>query len=492
VPRIPIYTKRQVPKVVPGVRVSPSAMTQDIAAMGQLGGAMAQTGSAITKVGMEYQEKLREARELSEYSSAENQWKDGINQFKEGLDTDYKTYDKRFNEYTSSLYKEINTNITEPKAQDAFKRFIDSELVKEGHNIRTLAGKKEIEFMKGNFYKQIELAVKRGDTDFINKFTSGAIKAGYMDADVGETARQNALKKVEYDSIWKTAISMPDEEAATAFIEDAKGLTPSERSSLLTGVSRHYTAEEARQKDALEKQREAQRVQILPRLRSGELSAVEIYNSSFDEKEKKQWLDWMDKRNKAIAAGKKDPLTVTNDAVYGNMSERISLYPETVKREDIWALHGKGLSTDDCEKLTKQHETNLKDPIKFQGGKRAHASLLKLKNAGVFGEGVEAETVWGQKANALDNYLSDNSDASNEEITKFFEGLVAEEKSNWFGGMLDAYWNQLTFGLGKAIKPTGRAVEQKLDAKTAAAILKETGGDKEKAREIAKERGYKF
>lgn len=438
--KIPQYIRQEKPQVVPGVRVSPEAMTQDIGAMGQF-------GQAMSKVGNEFVQKLREAREVSEYSNAENTWKEGINQFKLGLDTDYKTHLEKFEKRQVELYNEISSKMTESNSHAAFKRFVDKNLVDERFSIGREARKLEIGAMAADYYKQIELAVKRGDVDFINKSTAGAVSAGILKADVGETARQNALKKVEYDSTWQTAISMPDEKSAMEFIEQIKGLTPGERTSLLTSVSRHFTAKNARQKEELEAHREQQRVTLLPKMRDGSIAPNDIYEAGFDTKEEKQWFDWMDSRNKAISAGKTNPLTETNDAVYGNMSERINLYPETVKRGDIWALHGKGLSTEDCEKLTKQHQSNLEDPVKFQGGKRAHASLLKLKNGGVFGEDVEAETVWGQKANALDNYLRDHPDASNEEITKYFEGLVKEETSSWVGKILDAYWNQLTFGL---------------------------------------------
>lgn len=444
-PRIPRQYAQTKPAVIPGVRVSPEAMTQDIRAMGQF-------GETLSQVGNEFQTKMRVAREASEFSNAKNTWKEGVNQFKLGLGTDYRTHLEQFEKSQVDLYKQVSSNITEPNAQTAFKRFADNDQVDERFKIGREARKLEINAMEADYYKQIELAIKRGDIDFINKSTAGAVAGGYLKADVGEKARESAIKKVEYESTWQTAISFQDEESAMEFVEQTKGLSPGERNSLLAAVSRHFTAGDARQKEAVETQREQERKTLLPKMRDRSLSPEDIYNSSFDEKEKKQWFGWMDSRNKAIASGKVDPLTETNDSVYGNMSERINLYPETVKKSDIWELHGKGLSTDDCEKLTKQHESNLKDPVKFQAGKRAHRSLLKLKSSGVFGEDVEAEQIWGQKANALDNYLRDNPDASNEEITKYFEGLVAEEKSNFFGQLLDAFWNQLTFGLGDKIK----------------------------------------
>jgi len=476
VPKIPRVISQERPGFIPGARVSPEAMTQDLRSMGQAGETMSQLGGTLSNIGIEFDAKLREAREASEYSGAENTWKEGVNAFKLGLDkdTDYKTYSERFEKEQSRLYNQITPTLTEKNAQTAFKRFVDKDLVGERFAINHRATQTEINFMKGDYYKQIELAVKRGDTDFINKSTAAAVSAGYIKADVGEAARENALKKVEYDTIWQTAISMPDEETAMEFVEKSKGLSPGERNSLLAGVSRHFTAEDAKQKEELEAAREAQRTELLPKLRDGDLTPDDIYNSAFDEKEKKQWFGWMDSRNKAISTGKVDPLTVTDDIVYGDVSMQVNSTPETITTAEIWSLQGHGLSTNDCEKLTKRLDGNLKDPVKFQGGKRAHASLLKLKNQGVFGEGVEAETIWGQKANALDNYLSDNPDASNEEITTFFEGLVAEEQTNYFGKILDAYWNQLTFGFGEEARAMF-SPEKGTDDAEAIKILREGG-----------------
>ena len=436
------------------MRVSPESMTQETRAIGQFAQSVAQVGGTMSEIGIAFENKLREAREASEYAGAENAWKEGINQFKLGLDTDtdYKTYSERFEGYQSQLYNKITPTITEKNAQGAFKRFTDEDLVGERFAVSHRANQTEMNFMKADYHKNIELAVKRGDTDFINKATTAAVAAGYIKADAGETARQNALKKVEYETAWQTAISMPDAESATELIEQTKGLSPGERNSLLTAVNRHFTAEEARQKEAVEKGREAQRENLLPKMRDGSITPDDIYNAGFDTGEEKQWFGWMDSRNKAIASGKTDPLTETNDAVYGNMSERINLYPDTVDKADIWALHGKGLSTSDCEKLTKTHEGNEKDSAKAQALKRGHSTLNTYKNDGLFGDDTqESEKVWGQKSNALDQYSADHPDASNEDITTFLEGLVSEEKSNYFGGILDAYWRNLTFGLAGGI-----------------------------------------
>lgn len=465
-------------------RAAPGAMTPDVEAMGQFGG-------AVSTISNEFVLKMREAREASEYYKAENSWKEGINQFKSELDTDYKTYSERFEKKQAELNKKISSNITELNAQKAFKRFVDADLVTERYDLGRKARQLEINDMAAGYYKDIELAIKRGDIGFINRSTAAAVQEGYLKADVAERAKENALHKVAYDFIWQTAIEMEDEKSAIEFIEQAKGVTPGERNSLLTAASRHFTAEAAREKEEIEAQREQQRTTLLPKLREGSITSQDIYEAGFDTNEEKRWFDWMDTRNKAIAAGKSDPLTETNDAVYGNMSERVNRYPETVTKDDIWALHSKGLSTDDCEKLTKRLDSLKEDTVKAQGLKRSHTSLSKLKNQGIFGEGTEAEKVWGEKANALDHYVDTHPDATNEDITKFTNDLVEEEKSNFFGKMLDYLMlgtGVLPFAVGDwLLKRPGE-----LDAERAKALIKEAGGDKEKARKIAKERGYEF
>jgi hypothetical protein len=339
--KIPQYIRQEKPQVVPGVRVSPEAMTQDIGAMGQF-------GQAMSKVGNEFVQKLREAREVSEYSNAENTWKEGINQFKLGLDTDYKTHSERFEKRQAELYNEISSKMTESNSHAAFKRFVDKNLVDERFNIGRDARKLEIAAMEADYYKQIELAVKRGDVDFINKSTAGAVSAGILKADVGETARQNALRKVEYDSTWQTAIGMPDEESATEFIEKEKGLTPTERNSLLTAASRHFTAEEARQKETVEKQRELDRAKLWEKEKKNELTYQDIDATSLDEKEKRSEADRLDKRNKAIVDGEKDPFKTIDPAVDNQVMQQIySDDPPT--EQEIKSLSGNGLSVERAE-----------------------------------------------------------------------------------------------------------------------------------------------
>ena len=310
--KIPQYIRQEPARVTPGVRVNPAAMTQDLQAMGQF-------GETLSKVGSEFGTKMREAREVSEYSNAENLWKEGINQNKLNLDkdTDYKTFLERFEKTQGDLYNQVASGITEPNAKAAFKRFVDKNLVSERYEIGRKASQIEIGFMEADYYKQIELAVKRGDIDFINKSTNAAISAGYLKADVGEKARENAIKKVGYDATWQTAISMPDEKSAMEFIENEKGLTPTERNSLLTAASRHFTAGEARQKTEKDKAIATVQDDFVTRAYDSEklLTHPEVDSSILEPTgsgSKAFFHDLIDKREKAVIENKNLPYTTDN------------------------------------------------------------------------------------------------------------------------------------------------------------------------------------
>jgi len=251
--KIPQYIRQEPARVIPGVRVNPAAMTQDLQAMGQFGEAMGQFGETLSRVGNEFGTKMREAREVSEYSNAENSWKEGINKFKLGLetDTDYKTFSARFEKTQGDLYNQVASGITEPNAKATFKRFVDKNLVSERFEIGRKANKLEIGFMEADYYKQIELAIKRGDIDFINKSTNAAISAGYLKADVGEKARENAIAKTNYNTAWNNIITAPSRDDAVRVVKDS-ALLPSEKNALISRYDQEVAFKKAQAKEQKE------------------------------------------------------------------------------------------------------------------------------------------------------------------------------------------------------------------------------------------------
>ena len=456
-PKIPRIVSQERPTTVPGMRVSPESMTQETRAIGQFAQTVAQVGGAISQVGIAFQNKLTDAEITSQYNLSKGKYKEELELLREkqviDRKTDWEDVKKDADEYKKGINVKTDAILKQPKARqafDVFKKEYDLSFDKESFN-RTNSNR--VAAVKAQTTSSMKLAIQLRDPDMAREAMEGAIESGAYDAKAGASNLELALIAIEdgidednYQDVWKVAREAPDKDTADTIIRGAE-LSAEQEKSLLSTSNSHFLGLEAKATKELEDKKESDRSNLLPKLRDGSLVPADIYTSDLEEREKLQWFGWMDSKNKAVAAGKVDPLTQTNDAVYGNMSERINLYPETIKKADIWALHGKGLSTSDCEKLTKAHEGNEKDSVKAQAAKRAHASLKSLKGAGIFGEDEEAELTWGKKANALDNYLSNNPDASNEDITTYLDGLVSEEKSNYFGGILDAYWRNLTFGL---------------------------------------------
>jgi len=228
-PKIPRHISQEKPAVIPGVRVSPESMTQDIRAMGQF-------GEAMSRVGAEFTESLRKAREVHQATNAETESIGKFDALEEDLakDRDYKTYKERFDKRKNEIWNDISSQITEPNALTYARRAFDRESVKREHTVNSMARVVEIDTMKGDFIINLDESAKRGDPQMINKLIIGAVSSGVITAERGETERLKALKSIDVYRASSAIIADPD--AAIKSINDKElypNLDESSRYSLI-------------------------------------------------------------------------------------------------------------------------------------------------------------------------------------------------------------------------------------------------------------------
>jgi len=433
--KIPQYIRQEPARVIPGVRVNPAAMTQDLQAMGQF-------GETLSKVGSEFGTKMREAREVSEYSNAENLWKEGINQNKLNLDkdTDYKTFLERFEKTQGDLYNQVASGITEPNAKAAFKRFVDKNLVSERYEIGRKASQIEIGFMEADYYKQIELAVKRGDIDFINKSTNAAISAGYLKADVGEKARENAIKSVNEQVVWTIANSLGFEEGMK-FLNDpekTEDISVSKLNSMKASLRTQWNTQNKIDDRQLKETQDKTSADYFTQLDKGTLTLDMVNRAVLAQTLSEADGRYYKKALEQETAGKTNPdthLKLKDEILTANTEEK-----RIKAREKVLKAYGENklFYKDAGTLLARIKEV---DPIQNDRARRFHADLKQKNKDGVFESDVFLE-----KSNTLDAWLKANPDAKDKEVEDFFKALTKEEDNGWVAKILDAFWGVATFG----------------------------------------------
>ena len=514
-PRIPEYQRKEIPQVVPLPRADPGAMTQDIGALARMGGALTQTGFAVTEVGMKFQQKLKEAEEVSQFSKASAFLGNSYNEFRRdhdsNLETNWAKTETAYQDWKRKSTAEAEGFITQPNALSAFNRYTTKNDVVWSQTLWDSTNKNRINKAEGDTEYAVLTAEKNLDLVAASMVIASAVNAGILDPKAGEIRKQKALetieketKKLNYESVWNKAIAAPDYDSAVKIVK-LHGLEANQTKELLLGVKRYFETQEADKKQAASDAVEKWENEALKNLETLQPGNVHVAPKGVN---REHWLDKIDKRNKAILNGENDPLKETDFTKYAELSEKCNTAPETIADTEIYSYVGKGkkggISTADAEKLVGIRKARLSkdkadDPLKTERANRYQGMLKSLKTAKVFsGDDIENEIVYGQKANLLDSYLVAHPDATDKEVEEYFGTLTKEAKVSYVGKLLDIFgMGPMEFfgrGVYDIVKEGGAvAAEGKdMDFETATAILKEAGGDKEKARKIAKQRGYKL
>lgn len=409
-PKIPEYKRTEKPQLIPGVRVSPEAMTKDLGAMAGFGQAVTQAG----QLGMQFATKLKEAREVTEHSNAKSTAKEGWNNHKLALnELDYNLYEKETKKAKDRLYKEISSTITEKNAKVTFDRWWQDYTIGQEFAISKLAQQKEIQVMAGDYYKNLNVAAERGDIEDINSLTLGAISGNIIRADVGEKAKATALRRADavihkriVDTAWFAAMSAPDRKTAIEIIKEIEGLSGTERNSLISAYKREQDAKEAKIKTELETAQRKTQNDFIKRVddTKNPLGYAEIENSNLEpvgKGSKSFFKGLVDKKTKATLEDKLNPLKIIDPAVDYETMQKV--YSQTPPQEDeITALVGEGLSV----KRAEHWLGILKKPDR--GYKRAldylKSQIMPSKGL-LVGESSEEATAYWNSVIALDEQI---------------------------------------------------------------------------------------
>lgn len=179
----------------------------------------------------------------------------------------------------------------------------------------------------------------------------------------------------------------------------------------------------------------------VPKLADGTLTIPDIRNAPIPGKEKDELIRQLMTREKARAAGKDDPYEITNPKVYGTVSYAINTDPGSVTVDEIWDLHGKGLSTDDCQKFQKLWEQKTKDPKPEKDARQSNLikKVERDRKDGVYGSvgKVESDIKAGAAANEINEAFRVNPDMTEKDAELLYKNVTESDKRNWIERLLN-------------------------------------------------------
>lgn len=192
-------------------------------------------------------------------------------------------------------------------------------------------------------------------------------------------------------------------------------------------------------KVALEKKQKETGNEFLGLLTDGTLTNELILQSELDptgENSKEHWIKEIEKRNKKV---KKGDEWETTPAVEAGLITRITEDPDSVTAEEITALQGDGLSTQDAKNMLsykQRRARELLDPVKEQEMKTAVKRLSDAKTSRFFdpADRVNNSKIWAENVNSLQRYVKDHPD---EDISLYVDQIMAPVEETWTQHFLD-------------------------------------------------------
>lgn len=527
-PTIPRYQRQVSPQFIPGTRVSPEEMTQDTRAASEFGKTALRVGAAVTDAGIEYQNALDNAEAVTQASKAAADTSIAFNDFLtkyKNKELDIKDYtnaeevQKQFDDFKKNTVESIGSSLSNTKAQNRYRTWTQKEEVGWIKNLTDQYYTFKTDAALGNAIATIDTFIQAKDYTGLRKYLPELVAAKIItSAEAAKqliTARETIDKKIEqdnYDSTWNKATSQPNRDIAEGIVKES-GLSADNEAKMITRLKTFYETQEIKKKEAEDQAVNQWEAEALKKFRTNTFSVTDI-DTAPKGVDKVRWEDRLKSHNEALKRGEKSPFEERDPETYAQVSFLVNTEPDKITNPQIYSYVGKGknkgFTTEDAERLVARRKANLTtekpdDPLKADRAKRYHTLLREAKDQEFFGakDTMESRYTYGEKANLLDAWFIANPDATDKEVEEYFKVLIEKEKSDFFGKMLD---NFFTFGpmypiVDLAAKGAISAIEKngektqgpvKIDPETAAAILKEAGGDKNKARKIAKERGYTF
>jgi hypothetical protein len=277
-------------------------------------------GTALSDFGS----RIDKARESSQLAKAQTTWKEGMADFGSSLesDTDYETYEKRFDLFAKNLHKSVFSQINHKGASRVFEFWAKDSIVVEKTKVKHRANQLEVRFMEADYFKQLTLAVKREDRNFIIDETRNAIEAGYIDPVAGARAQEAALEKLDWTTAWNDIINVRDRGEVQTIL-NGTDLSLTKKNTLLSNWEREQSFRRAQAKVAKDEAITKIQNDFVNRIDS--LTPSEVQQSGLEpvgSGSKVFFLNMIEKKAKAIEKEKNDPYMTTDPVVLAQLMGR--------------------------------------------------------------------------------------------------------------------------------------------------------------------------
>ena len=444
--KIPQYIRQEPARVIPGVRVNPAAMTQDLQAMGQFGETLSDVGNFFTQ-------KMREAREVTEKSNADvSLMKSHADLIRIAKTTDY---DPENPDAITDFYKKnmdtasqgVFSKMKEAKAVTAAKRDYDKNSIAWNTAVWSLSNKKQIDHNKASLAVRTSDRVQNVDITNPEKTIQDGLldietqrHAGTITSVAAQKQKEKFIDSVNEQVVWTIANSLGFEEGMK-FLNDpekTEDISVSKLNSMKASLRTQWNTQNKIDDRQLKETQDKTSADYFTQLDKGTLTLDMVNRAVLAQTLSEADGRYYKKALEQETAGKTNPdthLKLKDEILTANTEEK-----RIKAREKVLKAYGENklFYKDAGTLLARIKEV---DPIQNDRARRFHADLKQKNKDGVFESDVFLE-----KSNTLDAWLKANPDAKDKEVEDFFKALTKEEDNGWVAKILDAFWGVATFG----------------------------------------------
>lgn len=372
---------------------------------------MERTGTEIAGLG----ERINEVARFSEYTQKSNEYDAGLLDLVHKYENDPEIHEKR-EEIKKAVERFKNEKIAELKDPYVHRRLapVFSKLAKyKLRGLENIANRRQIDVGRSQFLlnlsKKEELYWKAA-SDLEAAHTLGEIKAAIFGAAQAglitqtdaakmwaETPSRLAFQEVLYDMDTEGAEKTLERLEAGEYEE----LKPDHKVQLTRTLRQEIGYEKAklRESEAIEKEAEEERITNIQNDFIAKLSKDPIALTVEDiiasdlppvgMGSKDFFIKALNRHNDAITKEKADPFMVSDPKARAEMVDAVNADPVTIKKDEILAKMGDGLSTKDTEHFLREWRARVKKTDKPMKSEVFRWSLKAFDDAyksGIFGE----------------------------------------------------------------------------------------------------------
>lgn len=407
-------------------------------------------------------------------------------------DPDHRSVPGKFSSALDDIRAKYADQILDPVARNMFQRKMFEYGTTREIQMKYHTWNRENEAQQAHLIEELDIKaglIEQLDTNDLttyriyleesNDVINQTVAGGHMQAGAGaklkigfreESAKKRAAKAVKsnpFDTLaklsakgWGKTFPFLSDLERLGYMDDAQ----TRINQINKAADQEERQEEADQKQLDERMRELTRKDFIKRIEApnvdNPLSPMEVIdNPNLEAKDIEHFLKVMKAKAAAELKDSKSVYDETNETLYGAWKERIYLRPESIEDlDDIWADHGKGLSTTNVSELSKLWEDRTK-PGKEEKNlalQRAVKTLGKMRDLGMFGnikdedELLEAHTKHNNYVSAVEIQVAQHPEWGDKEIMDYVAEITEDDQksSTW-----DNIWKTFQFGLPWYIRP---------------------------------------